>query len=55
VLADLVAARRPTVTTALNDLNRQGLVQPVDEGFLLAGQPPGELVGITYGPHTQIS
>jgi CRP/FNR family cyclic AMP-dependent transcriptional regulator len=55
VLADLVAARRPTVTTALNDLNRQGLVQPVDEGFLLAGQPPGELVGIAYGVHTQIS
>lgn len=42
VLADLVAARRPTVTTALNDLARQGLVRPVDDGFLLAGQPPGE-------------
>ncbi len=54
VLADLVAARRPTVTTALNDLSRQGLVRPVDEGFLLAGQPPGELVGIAYGSHTQI-
>jgi CRP-like cAMP-binding protein len=43
VLADLVAARRPTVTTALNDLSRQGLVRAVDEGFLLAGPPPDEL------------
>jgi CRP/FNR family cyclic AMP-dependent transcriptional regulator len=55
VLADLVAARRPTVTTALSELDRQGLVQSVDGGFLLAGQPPGELVGIAYGPHKQIS
>jgi CRP/FNR family transcriptional regulator, cyclic AMP receptor protein len=46
VLADLVAARRPTVTSALTDLGRQGLVRPVDEGWLLAGQPPGELAGI---------
>jgi Mn-dependent DtxR family transcriptional regulator len=47
VLSDLVAARRPTVTTALNDLSRRGLVRPVDEGFLLAGPPPGELGGIS--------
>jgi CRP-like cAMP-binding protein len=46
VLADLVAARRPTVTSALTDLGRQGLVRPVDEGWLLPGRPPGELAGI---------
>jgi CRP/FNR family transcriptional regulator, cyclic AMP receptor protein len=49
-LADLVAARRPTVTTALSDLARQGLVHPVDEGWLLAGDPPTELAGIDYAP-----
>jgi CRP-like cAMP-binding protein len=43
VLADLVAARRPTVTSALSDLGRRGIVRAVDEGFLLAGEPPGEI------------
>jgi hypothetical protein len=41
VLSDLVAARRPTVTSALSDLNRRGLVQAVREGWLLSGDPPG--------------
>jgi CRP/FNR family transcriptional regulator, cyclic AMP receptor protein len=40
VLADLVAARRPTVTSALSDLARRGLVRGVDEGWLLSGEPP---------------
>ena len=44
VLADLVAARRPTVTTALTELARQGLIGPVDGGWLLSGEPPGELL-----------
>jgi CRP/FNR family cyclic AMP-dependent transcriptional regulator len=48
VLADLVAARRPTVTTALSDLTRRGVVRPVDDGWLLMGQPPGEFVNISY-------
>jgi CRP/FNR family transcriptional regulator, cyclic AMP receptor protein len=43
VLSDLVAARRPTVTSALSDLARRGEVQVVDEGWLLAGDPPCEL------------
>jgi len=43
VLSELVAARRPTVTSALSDLARRGEVQPVDEGWLLAGEPPCEL------------
>ncbi|HWE09835.1 MAG TPA: Crp/Fnr family transcriptional regulator [Solirubrobacteraceae bacterium] len=41
VLADLVAARRPTVTSALSDLSRRGLIRAVGEGWLLAGPPPG--------------
>ena len=40
VLSDLVAARRPTVTSALSELGRRGLLRPVDEGWLLSGDPP---------------
>ncbi|MGH2914349.1 MAG: Crp/Fnr family transcriptional regulator [Solirubrobacteraceae bacterium] len=40
VLADLVAARRPTVTTALASLREQGLVHATDDGWLLSGRPP---------------
>ena len=43
ILAELVAARRPTVTTALSELSRAGLVRSVDDGWLLAGEPPGDL------------
>lgn len=42
-LADLVAARRPTVTSALAELARTGLVRAIaDEGWLLRGEPPAE-------------
>lgn len=41
VLSDLVAARRPTVTSALSDLSRRGLVRAVRDGWLLSGDPPG--------------
>ena len=44
VLADLVAARRPTVTTALTQLGREGRVVASDDGWLLSGEPPGELL-----------
>ena len=44
VLADLVAARRPTVTTALSDLSRDGRVRAARRGWLLFGDPPGELL-----------
>jgi hypothetical protein len=40
VLADLVAARRPTVTSALSELARRDLVRAVDDGWLLSGDPP---------------
>jgi CRP/FNR family transcriptional regulator, cyclic AMP receptor protein len=44
VLADLVAARRPTVTTSLSELARQELLTPLNRGWLLLGDPPGELL-----------
>jgi CRP-like cAMP-binding protein len=44
VLADLVAARRPTVTSTLSELSRRGLVHPQRGGWLLLGEPPGELL-----------
>ncbi len=40
VLADLVAARRPTVTSALSDLTRRGLIRSVADGWLLSGPAP---------------
>jgi hypothetical protein len=43
VLADLVAARRPTVTTALSDLSRRGMVRTDGETWVLFGDAPGEL------------
>lgn len=50
VLADLTAARRPTVSSALSELARRRLVQAVDDGWLLSGAPPGELVELGAVP-----
>lgn len=44
VLADLIAARRPTVSSALAELTRSGLVRPGRKGWLLLGHGPEELV-----------
>src|ERR1700761_7369373 len=44
VLADLVAARRPTVTTGLAELYRRQLVRDLPRGWLLLGEPPGALL-----------
>lgn len=44
ILADLVAARRPTVSSAVSELARAGLVRSVAEGWLLIGEPPGGVV-----------
>ncbi len=44
MLADLVAARRPTVTVALAELEKRELVRRVDTGLVLIGEPPGELL-----------
>ena len=44
LLACLVGARRPTVTTALKELTRQGLLSRRDDGaWLLRGSAPSEL------------
>lgn len=44
VLSELVAARRPTVTSALSDLSRRELIRPYRDGWLLYGEPPVELL-----------
>ena len=49
ILSDLVAARRPTVTSALSELARRGVVRAVEEGWLLSGNPPGELPENRHG------
>lgn len=46
LLADLVAARRPTVTSALSQLARKGLVRSADARWLLYGEAPGELLDV---------
>ena len=50
VLAELVAARRPTVMSALSDLARRELVRYVDDVWLLSGDPPAELLKSVSGP-----
>lgn len=47
ILAELVAAQRPTVTSALSALAKQGLVRSLDGAWLLTGDPPGELAGFS--------
>ena len=48
VLADLVAARRPTVTTALSELARQGLVRTDGETWVLPGEAPSDLLAFAH-------
>ena len=43
VLADLIAARRPTVSSALADLSRRGVLTASDQGWRLTGRSPREL------------
>jgi len=44
LLASLVGARRPTITTALKELTKQGLVHRRDDGaWILCGSAPSEL------------
>jgi hypothetical protein len=46
LLADLVAARRPTVTTALTDLAKRGLMRSQGDSWVLFGEAPVELLDI---------
>jgi CRP/FNR family transcriptional regulator, cyclic AMP receptor protein len=41
-LADIVAARRPTISAALSALQRNGLVRSTRDGWLLSGSPQAE-------------
>ncbi|HEX4465792.1 MAG TPA: Crp/Fnr family transcriptional regulator, partial [Solirubrobacteraceae bacterium] len=45
-LADLLAARRPTVSAALSSLQKAGSVTSTREGWILHGRAPGELLSI---------
>lgn len=45
-LAELVAARRPTVTKALGELANNDLVTWTGDHWLLTGSPPAELEGL---------
>jgi CRP/FNR family transcriptional regulator, cyclic AMP receptor protein len=47
VLAELTAARRPTVSAALSDMARRGVVLQVDGGWSLVGSPPSDLVELS--------
>lgn len=46
-LAELVAARRPSVTTALSRLSAEGVLQRSDKGWLLRGTVPPELLEVS--------
>jgi CRP/FNR family transcriptional regulator, cyclic AMP receptor protein len=50
VLADLVAARRPTVSSALAELSRRRLLTVEDDGWHLSGDPPCELYELASKP-----
>ena len=48
LLSSVIGAQRPTVTTALGELRRRGLVERLPDGtWLLHGEPPHELTQLT--------
>jgi CRP/FNR family cyclic AMP-dependent transcriptional regulator len=53
VLADLIAARRPTVTGAIAKLCEHDLLHHDQGGWLLRGDPPGELLAVRSAHRTQ--
>jgi CRP/FNR family cyclic AMP-dependent transcriptional regulator len=53
VLAGIVGARRPSVTTALGRLHHDGLIERrADGSWLLRGQPPSDLMRLREGTST---
>jgi hypothetical protein len=54
LLGDLAAARRPTVSTALTALAKDGKVDRVADGWLLRGGPPREFTELTTGSAMQV-
>jgi hypothetical protein len=55
LLADLVAARRPTVTSAISDLSRRGLVRSSGDEWMLFGEAPVELLDVDEAARLQAS
>jgi CRP/FNR family transcriptional regulator, cyclic AMP receptor protein len=53
LLADLVASRRPSVTSALQQLQREGRISKLGDAWMLHGEPPSELYELerTAGGH----
>ena len=49
VLADLVAAQRPTISVNLSDLERRQVLRHVPQGWLLLAGPPGQAREVTAG------
>jgi CRP/FNR family transcriptional regulator, cyclic AMP receptor protein len=48
VLASVVGARRPSVTTAIGRLQEEGLIERLPDGeWLLLGSPPEDYAGVT--------
>jgi hypothetical protein len=44
VLAGLVAAWRPSVSTSLSEFAERGAMRLIDSAWVLSGEPPGELL-----------
>ncbi len=55
MLATLVGARRPSVTTALTGLAREGLIERTAEGWLLHGDPDAVLAERLQGADEELS
>ena len=55
MLAELVGARRPTVTTAISQLQRSGRLARRDDGWLLLGGPPTGDSVLVAGPWCRAS
>jgi CRP/FNR family transcriptional regulator, cyclic AMP receptor protein len=48
LLADLVASRRPSVTSALQQLGREGRISRIGDAWILHGEQPGELYELEH-------
>ncbi|HWV84799.1 MAG TPA: helix-turn-helix domain-containing protein [Capillimicrobium sp.] len=50
-IAGLIGARRPSVTSAMTDLTKRGLIERRGDGaWVLRGPPPADLDAVTAGP-----
>lgn len=53
-LGSIIGARRPSVTTALSSLEKQGIVCPFEGGgFRLTGEPPSDLKLVRGAPRSR--